>query len=148
MGELIGIGNTLKKLYRAYSLDVIEKLESLGYAGITFSYLEVLSFVCENEGVSLKTIGKSLGLKKQTMTNHISELEKRGLLERKQCPNDKRSQLVYLSENGFSLKKHLLEIISVIERDYEKIIGSVELERLRNSLGAFYSRLERRNQLF
>lgn len=148
MGEFIGIGNTLKKIYRIYSLDILDKLEHFGHEGITFSYLEVLSFLCENEGVSLKTTGKSLGLKKQTITNHISELEKRGYLFRTPCPNDKRSQLIFLTELGLSLKKHLFQSISEIENSYEKIIGIIELERIRENLCKLNERLERRGELF
>ena len=147
MAEFIGIGNTLKKIYRLYSLDVLERLESLGYEGITYSYLEVLSFICDNEGVSIKVIGNSLGLKKQTMTNHISELEKRGFIRRIPNANDLRSIEIYLSESGYNLKKHLVEVISKVERDYEVLIGSAELERLRESLTLIYSRLSRRGQL-
>ena len=148
MGEFIGIGNTLKKIYRAYSLDILKSLESLGHDGLTFSYLEVLSFVCEHEGSSLKIIGKSLGLKKQTITNHISELEKRGYLNRKPCLKDRRSQLISLTEHGLSLRSHLLQSIEYVESDYENIVGGVELEKLRDSLSDLHSRLERRNQLF
>lgn len=148
MSELIGIGNTLKKIYRAYSLDVLKELNSLGYESLTYSYLEVISFICENEGVSLKVIGKSLGLKKQTMTNHISELEKRGIIFRKQCQNDRRSQLIFLTETGESLKINLYKTIAKIEQDYAHIIGGIELERLKGSLDIFHERLARRDLLF
>jgi DNA-binding MarR family transcriptional regulator len=148
MGEFIGIGNILKKIYRAYSLDILKKLEALGHVGLTFSYLEVLSFICENEGTSLKGAGSSLGLKKQTITNHMSELEKRGYIFRQQCPKDRRSQLLYLTELGLGLKNHLFDSITEIENDYANIIGGAELERLRESLSVLHSRLERRDQLF
>ena len=55
----------------------------MGHEGLTYSYLEVISYICENEGESIKTIGSSLGLKKQTMTNHISELEKKRVFRAK-----------------------------------------------------------------
>lgn len=148
MTELIGIGNTLKKIYRAYSLDVLNELNKLGHESLTYSYIEVISFICENEGVSLKVIGKSLGLKKQTMTNHIAELEKRGVIFRQQCESDRRAQLVYLTETGEALKRNLFAIISKIEKDYGEIIGGIELERLQGSLEKFHQRLERRNELF
>jgi len=148
MSEFIGIGNTLKKIYRIYSLDILDKLEQYGHDGITFSYLEVLSFICEHEGASLKLIGRSLGLKKQTMTNHISELERRGYLYRRACPRDGRSQIIFLTELGLSLKTHLFQSISEIENSYEKIIGGLELERIRNNLSKLNERLERRGELF
>ena len=147
MQDFIGIGNTLKKIYRTYSLDIISRLESLGHEGLTFSYLEVFSFICENEGSSLKMIGRSLGLKKQTMTNHISELEKRGLLFRQECPKDRRSQLIFLTEAGIGIKAHLYETTAVIEKEYEGIVGGIELERLRGSLDKLHSRLENRDRL-
>ena len=146
--EFISVGNTLKKIYRLYSLDVLEKLQNMGHEGLTYSYLEVISFICENEGESIKTIGSSLGLKKQTMTNHISELEKRGFIERRKNPNDARSLEIFLTEGGYNLRKHLEEVISEVEKDYENLIGGVELERLRHSLSLMESRLERRGQLF
>ena len=129
MGDFIGIGNLLKKIYRAYSLDILKNLESLGHDALTFSYLEVISYICEHEGVSLKLIGKSLGLKKQTITNHISELEKRGYLSRKSSLKDRRSQLIYLTEHGLALRGHLLQSIKLVESDYKNIIGSIELEK-------------------
>ena len=95
-----------------------------------------------------KVIGKSLGLKKQTMTNHIAELEKRGVIFRKKCESDRRAQLVYLTETGESLKRSLFSIISKIEREYAEIIGGIELERLQGSLEKFHQRLERRDELF
>ena len=49
MTELIGIGNTLKKIYSAYSLDVLNELNKLGHESMTDSYIEVISFICENE---------------------------------------------------------------------------------------------------
>lgn len=148
MSGFIEIGNTLKKLYRIYSLDVLQKLEEMGYEGLTYSLLEVISFICENEGISIKNIGKSLGLKKQTMTNHLFELEKRTLIIRQQCPNDRRSQKIFLTSAGYNLKNHLKEVIAKTENDYERVIGSIELERLRFSLDHFHSKLDRRNLLF
>ena len=148
MGEFIGIGNTLKKIYRAYSRDIMLKLQTLGHEELTYSYLEVLSFICENEGSSLKLIGKSLGLKKQTITNHISELEKRGYLLRRPCLQDRRSQLIYLTEYGLSLKNQLNQSIHATENDYENIIGDIELEKLKEGLSTLHSRLDGRDKLF
>ena len=148
MTEFSGIGNLLKKIYRIYSFDILNKMEALGLEGLTFSYLEVFSFICENEGSSLKSIGKSLGLKKQTMTNHISELEKRNLIYRKINENDRRSQIIFLTEHGFSFRRHLLDAIAKVEIEYENIIGQMELERLRKSLENLCERLETKDQLF
>ena len=136
MFELIGIGNTLKKIYRAYSLDVWNELNK-SHESLTYSYIEVISFICENEGASLKVIGKSLCLKKQTMTNHIAELEKRGVIYRKTCEKDRRAQLVYLTEIGESLKLNLFSIISKIEREYAEIIGVSSSKDLQGSLEKF-----------
>jgi DNA-binding MarR family transcriptional regulator len=141
MKKISQIGSLLKRIYRLYSTELLAGLQQKGFIDLRPSFLEVLLYICENDGPSIKEIGKGCGLKKQTMTSHLNELEKRGYIERKNNPRDKREQNIYLTEYGEKFKLHLLETINEIEQIYSDLIGDVELDRVEHLLKNFHSKI-------
>lgn len=135
------IGKLLKKIYRLYSSDLLLLLQDKGFVDLRPSFLEILLFLCDYSGPSIKEVGKSCGLKKQTMTSHLNELEKRGYIKRKQNPDDKREQNVFLTEYGEKFKLSLMESINKIEQDYVKYVGDLELDRVEMHLKNFHDRI-------
>ena len=135
------IGKLLKKIYRLYSSDLLLLLQDKGFVDLRPSFLEILLFLCDHSGPSIKEVGKSCGLKKQTMTSHLNELEKRGYIKRKQNPDDKREQNVFLTEYGEKFKLSLMESINKIEQDYIKYVGDLELDRVEMHLKNFHDRI-------
>jgi len=103
--------------------------------------LEVLLYICEYEGPSIKLIGEACGLKKQTMTSHLNELEKRGYIFRKANVRDKREQNIYLTEYGEKFRFNLFESINEIEKTYSEAVGEVELDRVEHVLKNFQGKL-------
>lgn len=116
-------------------------LQAKGYTDLRASFLEILSYLCEVEGPTIKEIGVNCGLKKQTMTSHLNELESRGYIRRETSLNDKREQLVYLTDYGMRFKFALLECLNDIETNYKQIVGNVEFERIHTLLDQFYNKL-------
>lgn len=135
------IGRLLKKVYRMYSNDLLLSLQEKGFVDLRPSFLEILLFLCENTGPSIKEVGRSCGLKKQTMTSHLNELEKRGYITRKKNDEDKREQNIFLTEYGEKFKLSLMESINNIEQNYVKYVGDVELDRIELHLNNFYERI-------
>ena len=87
-------------------------------------------FLSEHDSPSIKLIGKACGLKKQTMTSHLNELERRGYVKRHNSDVDKREQLVKLTDYGEKFKINLLQVINDIELHYSRKLGEVELDRV------------------
>lgn len=141
MNRIYQIGSLLKKNYRCYSNDLIEMLQRKGFIDLRPSFLEILAFVCENENPTIKEIGHSCGLKKQTMTSHLNELEKRGYIGRKTCDVDKRIQRVFLTEYGQRFKLSLIEVTNELEGQYLNILGGVELDRVVHTLENFFEKV-------
>ena len=141
MKKISNIGSLLKKIYREYSATLLQSLQSKGFTDLRASFLEILYFICENNGPSIKEIGKACGLKKQTMTSHLNELEKRGYILRKSALQDKRAQNIFLTEYGEKFRFNLFESISELENLYIKKIGEVELERIEHTLTNFHARI-------
>lgn len=141
MKKVSSIGSLVKKIYRTYSTELLSSLQSRGFTDLRPSFLEVLLFICEHEGPSIKEIGTGCGLKKQTMTSHLNELENRGYIERRLNLYDKREQNIFLTEYGLKFKLNLFECIGEIEKKYTDLVGDLELNRIELILKNFHSRL-------
>ena len=141
MKKVSSIGSLVKKIYRNYSVELLSLLQVRGFTDLRPSFLEVLLFICEHTGPTIKEIGLGCGLKKQTMTSHLNELEKRGYIERKLNLEDKREQNIFLTEYGLKFKLNLFESINEIEKKYTDLIGDLELNRIEMTLKNFHSKL-------
>ncbi len=141
MKRIANIGSLLKKIYRVYSVELLKELQSRGFNDLRPSFLEILMYLAENDGPSIKMIGKSCGLKKQTMTSHLNELEKRGYIKRSHSEHDKREQLVHLTDYGEKFKLNLLQVTNDLEKSYTTKIGEVELDRVELMLDNLYREL-------
>ncbi|MBL7665742.1 MAG: MarR family transcriptional regulator [Bacteriovoracaceae bacterium] len=148
MKKISNIGSLLKKIYRMYSLELLSNLQARGFTDLRPSFLEILMYLCENQGPTIKEIGVACGLKKQTMTSHLNELEKRGYIIRKISAVDKREQNVFLTEYGEKFKFNLLEVINDLESNYSEKVGAVELDRVNLMLENLHRELQTTDQIF
>jgi DNA-binding MarR family transcriptional regulator len=141
MKRIANIGSLVKKIYRAYSLELIKELQGRGFNDLRPSFFEILMYLAENDSPSIKMIGLSCGLKKQTMTSHLNELEKRGYIKRINSDRDKREQLVNLTDYGEKFKFNLLQVTNDLEKQYTQKLGEVELDRVELMLDNLYREL-------
>ncbi len=141
MKRISNIGGLLKKIYRHYNNQLLQALISKGFTDLRASFLEILLYVCENDGPTIKEIGLACELKKQTMTSHLNELQKRGYIVRKVSEHDKREQRVYLTEYGERFKFSLLEALDVLEVEYSRLVGDLELDRVNDTLENFHKKI-------
>ncbi|MBI99697.1 MAG: hypothetical protein CME67_00580 [Halobacteriovoraceae bacterium] len=145
MHRIAKVGSLLKKIYRHYSNDLLEALQQKGFIDLRPSFLEILTNICEMDTPSIKEVGNACGLKKQTMTSHLNELEKRGYVVRRKGEHDKREQRVFLTEYGEKFKISMLEVIEELENEYLKKIGEVELDRIALTLETFHNKIKSRD---
>ncbi len=141
MHKLSNIGSLLKKIYRGYSSELLSSLQDRGFLDLRPSFLEVLIFICHESGPTIKKVGDACALKKQTMTSHLNELERRGFIIRKVSDDDKRAIRIFLTEYGEKFKLNLFEAISLLEEKYLNILGEVEFDRIYHVLSYFHERV-------
>lgn len=72
-----------------------------------FSILMLLSYE-KNLTLSPSELSKKIGNKKSTITGIVKGLERQGLIERINLPNDKRTNYVQMTELGYSKLKQFL----------------------------------------
>lgn len=83
----------ITKIYRPY-------LEPLG---LTYTQYLVMIVLWEQDGISLKELGRRLKLDSGTLTPLLKKLEKDGNIERHRDRKDERNLIIHLSEKGRKL---------------------------------------------
>lgn len=142
MKKLAQIGSYSRKIYRLYTNDLLNLLQVKGYIDLRPSFLEILMYICENTGASIKEIGLACGLKKQTMTSHLNELEARGYIYRKNSLKDRREFEVFLTDFGEQFKFTLIEVNHDLEETYLQKISEIDMNRLESLLNSFHKNMK------
>jgi DNA-binding MarR family transcriptional regulator len=90
--------------------------EALKSTGLTAKHAGVLMILEEKGSLSQNELGKCAYIDRTTVVGLMDDLEKLGLVERKEHPTDRRSHAIYLTAKG-------KEILPVIDKH------AVEMER-------------------
>lgn len=78
--------------------------------GITRTQWTLLTYLSRYEGVSQTRLAEYMDLAPMTLTRQIDKLEQDGLLDRRQDSNDRRTNLIFLTEKSQPLMQHMHEI--------------------------------------
>jgi len=84
-----------RKMYRNFRKEGLD---------ITPEQWTVLSFLWREDGISQQTLCDATFKDKPSMTRLVDNLAKLGLVERRIAPNDRRSNLVYLTSKGRNIE--------------------------------------------
>jgi DNA-binding MarR family transcriptional regulator len=90
----------------------------------------LLQSVAASEGDSQQAIGERISIAPSRMVAFIDSLEQRGLLERRQNPNDRRARALFLTAEGRELLARAFEISEEMERAMTQGLTPAEREQL------------------
>jgi DNA-binding MarR family transcriptional regulator len=127
------IGLLLRLLYQHYSQHIEEALGEAGFGDIRPSAANVFPFV-PPEGITVSVLAELAQVRKQTMAQAVDQLERTGYVERRPNPDDRRSQLVFLTQRGASVPPVTHAAAERVEKDWAELTSSEESEVLRESL--------------
>jgi len=127
------IGLLVRLIYQHYSQAMDAALHDAGFEDIGPSAGNVFPFVGP-EGISVSELAEFAHVRKQTMAQAVEQLELAGYVERKPNPNDRRSQLVFLTERGKSVPPVTHAAAARVEDRWAALTSRDELEALRESL--------------
>lgn len=85
-------------------------------------------------GMKMSELGRYIGLEPSTMTGLIDRMERDGLVYREDDPDDRRSQLVCISDKGMRARKDVLVAIKTALRGAFAGVDEAELEQCRRIL--------------
>ena len=81
--------------------------ESLGEFDVTPGLFGVLVIIEANPGLKQTELARAAHLDRSTVVSVIDNLERRGLVERRQAENDRRSNALMITTEGIALLKKL-----------------------------------------
>ena len=90
----------------------------------------LLRAVAAAEGQSQQAIGERLQIPPSRMVAFVDALERRGLLERRNNPHDRRTRALHLTEDGRELLARAFVLADALERDICAQLTTAEREQL------------------
>jgi DNA-binding MarR family transcriptional regulator len=127
------VGLLVRLIYQHYTQAMDAALREAGFEDIGPSAGNVFPFVGQ-EGITVSELSDLAHVRKQTMAQAVEHLELAGYVERKPNPNDRRSQLVFLTERGQSVPPVTHAAAARVEERWAALTSPKELEALRKSL--------------
>ena len=101
----------------------------------------ILMLIEQNPGLTQTTLSRASGRDKSTLTPALDDLERRGLIERRRSPKDRRVHALYLTSGGRSLLRELTRHAVAHDRQLDRVLGAgkaqfiAALRRIAMSLG-------------
>jgi DNA-binding MarR family transcriptional regulator len=89
------------------------------------------------EGATLTELSERLAVTKQAAIKVVDEMERRGFIERRPHPADRRAKVLVATEHGQRVRATALRASSRMERDLRRAAGDADVDALRRALGAF-----------
>lgn len=115
----------------------LQRMAPFGLRPVDFS---VLTLIAHNPGITSRQLCAALDILPPNLVGMIKSLDKRGLIERRPHPTDRRAQGLHLSPGGKKLQKEAQATATKLERDVANRLSDEELERLKELLQRVYSR--------
>lgn len=121
VGILIG-----KAIEKSHDNDIEEHLNH--------TQIQILIYLVKhrNEEVCQKDLEAETHLKKASITGTLDSLEDKGMIIRKQSDEDKRKNIIVLSEKATNIKKEIIETFKSVNKRTKQNITEEELNQFYN----------------
>jgi DNA-binding MarR family transcriptional regulator len=134
------LGFLFRQLHQEHAQEVEAALLASGFVDIRPPHANVFPFV-PKQGIQVVELAALAGVRKQTMAQSISELERAGYIERRPDPRDRRARLVFLTPKGEAVRPVAKSAGRRVEAQWARLIGREDLEHVRASLELLLERL-------
>jgi DNA-binding MarR family transcriptional regulator len=115
----------------------LQRMAPFGLRPVDFS---VLTLIAHNPGVTSRQLCAALDILPPNLVGMIKSLDKRGLIERRPHPTDRRAQGLHLSPAGKKLQKSAQTTATRLETDVASRLSAEELDTLKSLLRKVYTR--------
>ncbi len=118
------IKNTWQKLSRYYNQQL---------AGFDLSVPKALLLleISPEGGENPKTLAAKLDLESSSMTGLLDRLEKKGFIERRPDPNDRRSILIFLTQSGITARENIKALVEKLDRKVQEALTADDVKAFR-----------------
>lgn len=113
----------------------LQRMAPFGLRPVDFS---VLTLIAHNPGITSRQLCAALDILPPNLVGMIKSLDKRGLIERRPHPTDRRAQGLHLSPAGKKLQKEAQSTATQLESDVASRLSAQELDTLKDLLRKVY----------
>lgn len=98
---------------------------------LNHTQIQILIYLVKhcNEEICQKDLEAETHLKKASITGTLDSLEDKGMIIRKQSDEDKRKNIIVLSEKATNIKKEILEAFKSVNKKIKQNITEEELNQ-------------------
>jgi DNA-binding MarR family transcriptional regulator len=121
------IKNTWQKLNRYYD-------QRLAAYGLTVQKALLLLEISPGSGASPKTLAAGLDLESSSMTGLLDRLEKKGFIERRRDPDDRRGILIYLTPTGLAAREAVRALVEELDRRLQEALSGEDVKSFRRMI--------------
>ena len=111
------------------------RLASAGYPGVSRTQSLLLANIATGEHRAIR-IARNLGVSRQAISQLLTELEKRDIVQVSSDPKDKRARIVDFHPSASGLRDLASEILGELEAVVSGRIGEQRFETMREALAA------------
>lgn len=129
------IGRLLLAAFQLFEDRIVDGIRKLGFSDFRLSDTYVFRNL-DPEGSRITTLANRARVTKQSMSEFVRGLERRGYVERRPDPRDGRAKRVHLTDRGRSLNEAARRVHGQLVEEWAEALGARRLGRLRALLGA------------
>lgn len=134
------LGVLLRDLFHGFLDELFARLAAEGFDDLRPAYSPVFQHL-ERGGTRIGVLAERAQMTNQSMGYLVDALERRGYVERRPDPADRRAALVVITDRGREQITAARRLIAEVEREWEARIGSEGMAALRESLEALSASL-------
>jgi len=135
------IGRLLNNSVRRFEKRILQLMEDAGQGGYTLSHVSVTRNL-DLEGTRATELAKRVAISKQSIGELITQLEGRGLIERRPDPLDRRAKIICFTESGFAWFEAFRVALEKAESEMAAELGFDVLVELKQGLAKYSSKEE------
>ncbi|TLX95721.1 MAG: MarR family transcriptional regulator [Thaumarchaeota archaeon] len=116
------------------SLERLAEAEMKKRLGLTSSQWKIIMALNLSDGLSQKELAEKIYVDGSTLVPIIDKMELDGLVERRQDPNDRRNNRIFLTKKSGSVVDSIIEIILELRKIIYNELSQEELESAKKTM--------------
>lgn len=109
---------------------------------VTTEQWGIINTLWNNDGISQRELSGKAYKDQPTTARILDKLEKKGFVERRASPDDRRTFLIYLTDEGRKLRERLAPLSEKTMKKAMQDFTDTEIKQLRNMLNRISNNLE------
>lgn len=125
LGE--SVGPAIRQLRNQLIVRIVQAFERFGLRSGSFS---TMALIAANPGCAQSDISRETGLDKSVVVALVDELEQRGLAQRMRSQDDRRRNVLTLTDAGRAILAEMTAVVQAVEKPIRAAMSEEEMETM------------------